>query len=78
MLVILGVACLCIGIYSIHNTSRSLRTGIIEQEDGFELRRNKNPVRFRLSIMAVRIFGILMILLSLVLLAGAFLKAGGQ
>jgi len=73
----MSVACLLIGVYSIHSTGKSLKTGIIEQEDGFEIRRKKNPVQFRISIMAVRIFGILMILLSMALLAGVFLQSQG-
>jgi hypothetical protein len=76
MSLIMSVACLFIGVYLIHGTAKSLKTGVIEQEDGFELRREKNPLQFRISIMAVRIFGILMILLSIALLAGAFLQTG--
>lgn len=77
MLLVMSVACLLVGVYALHSTAKSLKTGIIEQEDGFELRREKNPVKFRISIMAVRIFGILMIILSIALLAGAFLQTRG-
>ena len=77
MLLAMSVACLLIGVYLIRSTAKSLKTGIIEQEDGFELRRKRNPVQFRISILAVRIFGMLLILLSMALLAGAFLQARG-
>jgi uncharacterized membrane protein len=77
MLLAMSIACLFIGIYAIYSTAKSLKTGIIKQEDGYELRRKKNPLQFRMSIMAVRIFGSLMILLSMVLLAGAFFQNRG-
>jgi hypothetical protein len=77
MLLAMSVACLLIGVYSIRSTAKSLKTGIIEQEDGFELKRKRNPVQFRISILAVRIFGMLLILLSMALLAGSFLQARG-
>ena len=77
MLLIISVACFFIGVYAIRSTAKSLKTGIIEQEDGFELRRKRNPVQFRISILAVRIFGMLLILLSMALLAGAFLLDRG-
>jgi hypothetical protein len=77
MLLAMSVACHLIGVYSIRSTAKSLKTGIIEQEDGFELKRKSNPVQFRKSILAVRIFGMLLILLSMALLAGAFLQARG-
>jgi hypothetical protein len=77
MLLATSIACLFAGIYAIYSTAKSLKTGIIEQEDGYELRRKKNPLQFRISIMAVRIFGILMILLSITLLAGAFFQTKG-
>lgn len=74
MSLIMSIACLFIGVYSICGAAKSLKTGVIEQEDGFELRKEKNPLQFRMSITGVRIFGILMILLSIALLAGAFLQ----
>ena len=75
MLLAMSVACLFIGVYAIHSTAKNLKTGIIQQEDGFELRRKRNPVQFRISILAVRLFGMLLILLSIAILAGAFLQA---
>ena len=78
MLLAMSVACLFIGMYAMHSTAKSLKTGVIEQEDGFQLKRKKHPVQFRISILAVRIFGIFMILLSIALLAGAFLQTGGH
>jgi hypothetical protein len=77
MLLAMSVACLFIGVYAIHSTAKNMKTGIIEQEDSFQLIRKKYPVQFRISILAVRIFGTLMILLSMVLLAGAFLQYQG-
>lgn len=77
MLLVMSVVCFFIGVYAIRSTAKSLKTGIIEQEDGFELRRKKNPVQFRISILTVRIFGMLLILLSIALLTGVFLQTGG-
>lgn len=76
MLLVMSVVCFFIGVYAIRSTAKSLKTGIIEQEDGFELRRKKNPVQFRISILTVRIFGMLLILLSIALLTGVFLQTG--
>lgn len=75
MLPVMSFICFFVGVYAIRSAAKSLKTGTIEQEDGFELRRKRNPVRFRISLLAVRIFGMLLILLSMALLAGAFLQA---
>lgn len=77
MLLAMSVACLFIGVYAFHSTAKNLKRGVIEQEDGFELKRKKHPIQFRISILVVRIFGIFMILLSIALLAGAFLQIRG-
>lgn len=78
MLLLISLICFGIGLYSIRSARKSLATGRVELEDGFSLKRKRNPFRFRLSIASGFIFGGGMIIFAVIAAIVYFAKITGK